>query len=154
MSIPILLKNILLDNNRLSVCPYSSIHILWYSRKLYITKGTSEVFIRQFINGLNLIQFQSTILIQRILLIILQRELRSISYLLIDAVHDIISNNIALLNLLRFTTSLAYQVCLLCSGQDTVHLHRTSNHPRVSLRVRVGTIHIIAISRQMFQASQ
>ena len=84
----------------------------------------------------------------------LDRELRSISYLLIDAVHDIISNNIALLNLLRFTTSILHKFRLLCSGQDTVHLHRTSNHPRVSLRVRVGTIHIISISRQMFQASE
>ena len=84
----------------------------------------------------------------------LQRELRSISYLLINAFHNIISNNIALLNLLRFTTSLLHKFCLLCSGQDTVHLHRTSNNPRVSLRVRVCTIHIISISRQMFQSSQ
>ena len=70
MSHIITLKDILLDNNWFPVCAYSITHILWNSRKLYITSSICKIFICQIINGLNLFQLQRAILIQRIPLIV------------------------------------------------------------------------------------
>ena len=70
MRLPVLLKDILLDYDRLTVRTKSIVYILWYLRQLHATSGLRKVFVCQIINRLHLLQLQCSISVQRIALII------------------------------------------------------------------------------------